>query len=129
MAFKAKLELDGKTYNVLNCSFSFHQNVDPTGRPSSDVRGGMIHVSVESTEDTSLFEFVTDPHGFKDGKITFYKRDQDSKMKELEFKQAACVEYSETFDAVGSTPMSTHFTVSAREVHIGQGQHVNPWAV
>lgn len=129
MAFKAKLELDGKTFNVLNCSFSFHQNVDPTGRPSSDVRGGMIHVSIESTEDTSLFEFVTDPHGFKDGKITFFKRDQDSKMKELEFKQAACVEYSETFDAVSSTPMSTHFTISAREVHIGQGQHINPWAV
>ncbi len=129
MAFKAKFEVDGKTLNVLNCSFSFHQNVDPTGRPSSDVRGGMIHVTVESTEDTSLFEWMTDPHGFKDGKITFYKRDQDSKMKELEFKQASCVEYSESFDAVSSSPMSCHFTLSAREVTIGQAQHANPWAV
>lgn len=129
MAFKAKFSVDGKEVNVLTCSFSFHQNVDPTGRPSSDVRGGMIHVSVESTEDTSMFEWMTDPHGFKSGKIIFYKRDSDSKMKELEFKDASCVEYNESFDAVSASPMYTSFTLSAREVTIGNATHANQWPI
>ena len=129
MAFKAKFDCDGKTSNVLNCSYSFHQNVDATGRPSSDVRGGMIHLTVESTEDTSVLEWMNDPHAFKDGKVTFFKRDQDSKMKELEFKSAACVEYSESFDANNANPMTMSFTISAKEITLGQATHTNPWPI
>lgn len=129
MPFKAKFELDGKTFNVQNSSFSLHQNVDATGRPSSDVRGGIVSVSVESTEDNTLFEWMTDAHAFKDGKITFFKRDQDSKMKELEFKSAACIDYSEHFDAISNSPMLTTITFSAKEITLAGGTHTNPWPV
>ena len=129
MAFKASLTVDGKTYNVLSCHYSFNQNVDSTGRPSSDVRGGTVSVTIESTDDKTIYNWMTDPHGFKDGKITFFKRDQDSKMKELEFKQAACINYSEAFDANSSSPMSLAFTLSAKEIVIGGDSHKNPWPI
>ena len=129
MAFKASLTVDGKTYNVLSCHYSFNQNVDSTGRPSSDVRGGSVSVTVESTDDNTIYNWMTDPHGFKDGKITFFKRDQDSKMKELEFKQAACINYSEAFDANSSSPMSLAFTLSAKEIVLGGDAHKNPWPI
>ena len=129
MAFKATLSLDGKTFNVLSCHFSLHQNIDSTGRPSSDVRGGTVSVSIESTDDTTIYTWMTDPHSFKDGKVTFYKRDQDSKMKELEFKQAACIDYSENFDANSSSPMALSFTLSAKELSVGGNSHANPWPI
>jgi hypothetical protein len=129
MAFKATLSLDGKTFNVLSCHFGLHQNIDATGRPASDVRGGTVSVTIESTDDTTIYTWMTDAHAFKDGKVTFYKRDQDSKMKELEFKQAACIDYSENFDANSSSPMSLSFTLSAKELSVGGNSHANPWPI
>lgn len=129
MAFKATLSIDGKTFTVLSCHYAFHQNIDPTGRPSSDVRGGTVSISIESSDDSTIYTWMTDAHSFKDGKITFYKRDQDSKMKELEFKQAACIDYSESFDANSSSPMSTSFTLSAQELTLGGNSHANAWPV
>ena len=129
MAFKATFTLDGKTFNILNCHYALHQNVDATGRPSSDVRGGTVTVTIESTDDNTIYTWMTDSHAFKDGKITFYKRDQDSKMKELEFKQAACIDFAESFDANSSSPMSLSFTLSAKELSLGGDSHANPWPV
>ena len=129
MAFKATFTLDGKTFNILSCHYALHQNVDTTGRPSSDVRGGTVSVTIESTDDNTIYTWMTDSHAFKDGKITFYKRDQDSKMKEIEFKQAACIDYSESFDANSSSPMALSFTLSAKELSVGGDSHANPWPV
>ena len=42
MSFKAKFTVDGKDYRVFNCSYSLQQDVDKTGRPSSEVRGGSL---------------------------------------------------------------------------------------
>jgi len=129
MAFKATLELDGKKFHVISCHYSLHQNVDPTGRPSSGVRGGSVSITIESSDDNSIYTWMTDEHGFKDGKITFFKRDQDSKMKELEFKQAACIDYTETFHSNSSGPMAIAFTISAKELHVGGDKHHNDWPI
>lgn len=55
MSFKAKLEVAGKKYNVLSVGYGLAQETDPTGRPSSQTRGGKIEIVVESTGDTDLF--------------------------------------------------------------------------
>jgi hypothetical protein len=127
MAFKAILTIDDKSFNVMACHYAFHQNIDPTGRPSSDVRGGTVSISIESSDDDTIYTWMTDAHSFRTGKITFYKRDQDSKMKELEFKQAACIDYAESFDANSSNAMMTSFTISAQELSLGGNAHTNAW--
>ncbi len=129
MAFKAQLELGGKKYHVISCHYALHQNVDHTGRPSSGVRGGSVSITIESSDDNSIYEWMTDEHSFKDGKITFFKRDQDSKMKELEFKQAACIDYTESFHAHSTGPMTIAFTISAKELHVGGNAHANNWPI
>jgi hypothetical protein len=129
MSHKAHFTLDGKNHHVLSCHYAFNQSADSTGRPSSDVKGGTVHVTIESTDDNAIFNWMIDSHGFKDGKITFFKRDQDSKMKEIEFKQAACIAYSESFDANSSSAMALSFTLSAKELHVGGDAHKNNWPV
>ena len=42
MAFRADLEMNGKTYRLLHCSYALNRDVDHTGRPSSEVKGGTI---------------------------------------------------------------------------------------
>lgn len=129
MSFKATFEVDGNKYRVLKCGYKLHQEVDLTGRPSSITRGGLVNLVVESTDDTSLFEWMCDSYMKKDAKVTFNKRDEDAKMKELEIIEAYMVSYEEFFDDSGAGAMLQSFTLSARNIKMGNGEHENEWAI
>lgn len=127
MSFKAKLNVGGKEYNVLTCNYKLHQETDATGRPSSITRGGQIRISVESTSDTTLSDWMFNNFERKDGSITFFKRDTDAKAKELKFKEAYMIDYSEAFDHKGENPMDETIVISAKSIGIGNGEHINEW--
>lgn len=129
MSFKATFEVDGNNYRVVNCDYSLNQFVDDTGRPSSTVRAGTINLTVESTDDTKLFEWMCDSYMRKDGKITFNKRDEDAKMKVLEFKEAYMVSYKELFDNSGPGSMQESFSLSAHVVKMGDGEIESEWVM
>ncbi|SEK24429.1 hypothetical protein SAMN04487910_0060 [Aquimarina amphilecti] len=127
MSFKAKLKVGGKEYNVLNCNYGLAQETDATGRPSSVTRGGMITIEVESTSDTSLSDWMFNNFEMRSGSIVFLKRDTEATSKELNFADAYAVKYMENFDATGKNPMIEKITLSAREISIGNGEHMNEW--
>ena len=128
MAFQATLKIGSKEFDVISCNYSLHRDVDPKGKPASRVYGGTINLVIESTEDTSIIESMVN-NQFKtlDGTVTFKKSDEDAKMKELTFETAYIVQFTESLDVVGSTPMLIHFTVSAQTIKIGNADHVNDW--
>ena len=127
MSFKAKLKVAGKEYNVLSVSYALFQETDATGRPSTVTRGGKIDVVVESTGEADFFEWMTNSFERKDGSIVFLKRDSEATLKELKFKEAYIVKYQEDFDATGNQPLKETFTLSAKEIELGTGKHVNEW--
>jgi hypothetical protein len=127
MSFKAKLSVAGKDYNVLDCNYNLRQEVDATGRPSSITRGGQITVTVESTQETDLFEWMCNNFERKDGSITFLKRDSDATMKELKFKEGYLINYEEKYASDNKNPMVVGFTISAKEIAMGNGTHTNEW--
>ncbi|MFV0607391.1 MAG: type VI secretion system tube protein TssD [Niabella sp.] len=127
MSFKATFSVAGKEYRVLDASFDLHQVVDKTGRVSSETRGGKIHVIVESTNETDLFEWMIDAYSHKSGSIIFKKRDSDATMKELKFTEAYMIDYNESFSSSNDVPMSISFTLSAKEIELGNGKFSNEW--
>jgi len=130
MSFKATFEVGGsKPYRVLHCSYSMSQDTDPTGRPSSNVRAGSLQLEVESTGDTKLTEWAFDPFKEQDGKVTFYQRNSDQKMKEISFKNGYIVNYSEAFTNQGENPMSEHFVITSKEIKVGNAEFKNEWPV
>jgi Hemolysin coregulated protein Hcp (TssD) len=127
MSFKVKLKVGGKELNVLDLSYQLKQETDATGRPSSITRGGKIHVTIESTCDTSQIEWMMTNFERKDGSIVFIKRDTDATMKELQFKEAYMVEYRENFSSVNDQPVTETFTLSAKEITVGTATFINEW--
>uniref|UniRef100_F4C6C4 Type VI secretion system needle protein Hcp n=1 Tax=Sphingobacterium sp. (strain 21) TaxID=743722 RepID=F4C6C4_SPHS2 len=128
MSFKATLSFSGKDYDVLHCSYSLYRDVDMKGRPTSGVYGGRIEVEVESNDDTSIIEKMVN-NQFKpvDGTLTIKKRDEDAKMKEISFKEAYIVNYSESIHAYSDSPMTLQFQLSAKQIKIGNADHENDW--
>lgn len=127
MSFNAKFKVGGNEYNVLNCSYGLHQETDATGRPSSITRGGMITIEVESTADTTLSDWMFNNFQQQSGSIVFLKRDTEATAKELKFVDAYAVKYVENFDSTGKNPMTERLTLSAREISVGNGEHINEW--
>jgi len=128
MAFKARITIGSKEFDVLQCSFSLNRDVDAKGRPSSGVYGGTIQVEVESTEDTSVIEsMVNNQYKPLSGKITLKKSDEDAKMKELSFEEGYLIQYNEGISITGNNPMTLSFVISARKLTLGNAVHENDW--
>ena len=127
MSFKTTFDCAGLKRNVLSVEYAMLQETDPTGRPSSVSRGGKIHLTVEGTGATDLFEWMTNSFERKDGSVTFKKRDSDATLKELKFREAYIVKYTENFDATGENPLTETFVLSAKEIELGNAKHVNEW--
>jgi hypothetical protein len=127
MSFVAKMRLDGEDVNVLHCGFRFTQATDSTGKPTARPKGGNIELLVESSGSTDLFDWMIKPTQQKSGTITFFRRDTMSKLKTLHFTDAVCVEYYETFDHKGDTPMQIHLTISAHEIKLNDSEFSNNW--
>jgi hypothetical protein len=127
MSFLAKLEMDSKEYNILNVEYDITQMVDSTHRPNGDPRGGLIQVTLESSSDKYLLEWAIQHSMVKDGKIVFYRRDANSQMKTIKFKNAFCIYLKEIFTADGKNPMVTRMTISAHELEISNQKLKNAW--
>ena len=127
MSFRSSLNLGGKEYDVLDCSYSLKRDVDSKGRPSSNIYGGKITVRVESTEDTTILETMVNQFKPFNGSIEFKKGDEEGKMKELTFENAYIIEFSEGIDIVGTAPMSISVTISAQTIKIGGAEYEENW--
>ena len=87
MAFKASFKFsDSREFDVLTWRVKFNRDVDPKGRPASDIYGGTIYVEVESTPDTIVLDKMFKQYQPVNGNIVFKKADEDAKMKELVFE-------------------------------------------
>jgi hypothetical protein len=129
MSFKAVFKVDGKDYNVLSCNYSMRQDYDVTGRPSSVARGGVVNLVVESTDSSKLFEWMCDSYMKKDATITFNKREENAKLKELEIKEAYMVGYQESFDSIGNGAMTESLSLSSKSIKMGDGEMQNEWPI
>lgn len=72
MAFKASFKFsDSREFDVLRWDVKFNRDVDPKGRPASDIYGGTINVEVESTPDTIVLDKMFKQYQPVNGNIAF----------------------------------------------------------
>ena len=127
MSFLAKLNLGASDYNILTVDYELVQQMDHNNRPNGAPRGGLVNLRIEANNSNEILEWMVRPNMLKNGNIVFYRRDANSPMKKLEFKDAFCVYLKEQFLADGATPMITTLTLSARELKISNITITNPW--
>jgi hypothetical protein len=127
MSFLSKLELDGNTYNILECKYNFAQPVDGTGKPKGMPKGGEIMIKIESTGNPELLNWMLDHSQVKNGKIIFYRRDAMSKLQELIFEKAFCVNFTEYFNAIDSQPLQIEMHLVAKKFNVNGAVHEKQW--
>lgn len=127
----ATISADGiQEREVLFVKYELNQQTDVEGQPTGTTRGGKIHVKVKSNDDgnTDILEWMIDTYMSKSGTISYPNR-QGGEMKHLSFKEGYVVEYSETYDSTNEILQYEEFTISAKEIQIGNARHNNRWTI
>jgi Hemolysin coregulated protein Hcp (TssD) len=128
MSFLAKFEMDGQTMNVLEFQCTIDQEIDKRGQPSSDPNGGQVRVILESTKSNLIIDWMLSNAVSKNGKITFFRRDAISKMREFEFNDGHCIRYDELFTSEGTIPMKVEILISAKEFIMNGSKLTRNWS-
>ena len=115
---------------VMYVRYELNQQTDVEGQPTGTTRGGKITVKVKSNDDgnTDLLEWMCDTYMSKSGKISWPNR-QGGEMKHLDFTEGYMVEYAETYDNKNEVQQYEEFTISAKEIKMGNAQHNNRWTI
>lgn len=128
MSFLAKLIIDEKETNVLDCTMSIEQESDFNGRPVSKPVGGTISLLLEASKATKSFaNWAVSPTLTKDGVIIFYKSDALSIEQKIIFESAYCLKYTPHFNSEGTMPWQLHILISARKIKIDDAELENNW--
>jgi len=127
----ATISADGiQEREVLFVKYELNQQTDVEGQPTGTTRGGKIRVRVKSNDDgnTELLEWMIDTYMSKSGTISFPNR-QGGEMKHLSFKEGYVVDYAETYDSTNDLLQYEEFTISAKEIQVGNARHNNRWTI
>jgi len=127
MAFRASLNFEGEDFDVIKCNYAVERDVDSKGRPSSNLYGGKINITVESTTKVSLFDKMASQFKPNTGTITFKKDDDDATLKELKWENGYIVNLEEGMSIVGELPMLITLTISAQNFTIGDAVFTQNW--
>ena len=122
--------MESRSAKCCSSKYELNQQTDVEGQPTGTTRGGKIIVKVKSNDDgnTDILEWMIDTYMSKSGTISFPNR-QGGEMKQLTFKEGYVVEYSETYDSTNSILQYEEFTISAKEIAIGNARHNNRWTI
>lgn len=127
----ATINADGiKEREIIFVRYELNQQTDIEGQPTGTTRGGKIYVKVKSNDDgnTDILEWMIDTYMSKSGTISYPNR-QGGEMKHLDFKEGYVVEYAETYDSTNNLLQYEEFTISAKEIQVGNARHNNRWTI
>ena len=103
------------------------RDLDASGRPSSFVRGHVINLTIEATQDTTFVSWIWMQYQVQSGTITFFQRDSEQKLIEMKFVDAYLFDYKREFSSYGDDPFTESFKISAKEYQMGSCDIVAEW--
>ena len=123
-AFKGELDVGGHRYGVVECAYSFRQEIDETGKPISRPKGGTITFITPSMSDDDLFfyKWMANKTEVKSGFFRFAVHSYQNKRsyKTVRFKNAYCIELKDYFNDKDSRIMYSTITISAEVITVGE---------
>ena len=120
--------LQGKNIEVISSHVEFSRKTDAKGRPVTNVIGGRITITIESTKETLILEaMVNSPFKAISGKVIYYNTEDNSVFRIVEFKYAYIVYYKEVFNANKKHQMYSTITFSSDIIMIGNAYLSNQW--
>ena len=124
MALNGKLQMQGKEYNVQDCSYEFSQPYDNNNKPSATPRGGLINFTILSDNHEDLFfhQWMLSVADVYSGTFELpVTKGIEHKWKTVKFENAHCIRLSEYYNNSNALQMYMNITISAAKIDFGNG--------
>lgn len=123
-----EITIGGVNYNLNAYSFNINRDINKRGRPSSEVRGGIINVTIEALdEEYTLWDLGLEDTEPTEGKITIRNKTTNVLSRVIEFKGAYVVAYSEVLSQEDTESVKCSVTISCHTLKVGASPLVNDW--
>ena len=137
----ATLKIDGfKDRKVTAYNYGFSQAIDKENQPAGIPRGGRLYVKVDAfsqEENVELLNWMVSKTMKKNGEIVvMVPSDPDKTLKKIQFEDAYCVDYKESWaDVVRNTDgsmkepstNSEEIWITWRKKKVGPVEYENEW--
>lgn len=125
MALQGQININGRTYGIVECEYEFSQIVDDTGKPTTRTKGGIITFVMPATcdDDQFFYKWMFDKTLVYSGSFKFcvFSNDNQKRYKTVEFTNAYCVGLKDNFNDKDSKLMYSKVTLSAEVIRVGTG--------
>ena len=122
-SFSAKLRVDGQTYPVVLCSYSFDQATRGRGLVTEKVRQGLLQITLDVPVGDQLLAWAATAHHPLSGYVSFFREDESMAHETVAFTGGECVGYQELFEAgavtIGSYRCSLNIAAARLELRPG----------
>ncbi len=114
-----------KGIKVLSFDFSFSQDVDNRGMVNSDIRAGLVHISIPGIDDTGIIQWMLGRDTRKDCHISFSAIVDSGPRRTIDFLDAVLVNYHESYS--DPSDIVINLTISSRKIKIRDAEYENHW--
>lgn len=136
MALQGQININSKSYHVVECEYDFNQSTDATGKPTTRTQGGTIRFVMPTTSDADQFfyKWMFSKTQVHSGSFCFcvFSNDNRKLYKTVAFKNAYCIGLRDYFNDQDSKLMYTTVTISAETIVVGSSMDAavftNDWA-
>lgn len=114
------LSLAKGAYELANFEFSFEQDCDIKGKPSTEVQGGHIHLTIPNLPSNEIIEWMLNTRKSKDGVIVMLSNENIPTQK-IVFKNGYCTDLTTNYSSVGKSFSETNLTICSEVITLNNG--------
>lgn len=114
-------------YELLHCDYSFVKEMGKNGEVQSGVRGGILHVALNSFPTDELFAWVFDNRRFINGEVTMREEIEERSEDKICFEQARCVSFRLHYEQGDSLNVILLLTIHAQVLKMGNTDFDNTY--
>ncbi len=112
---------------VIDCNFSFHQDVDDKGKATTKVQSGTLNVTISQLPPQNIIEWALNSRKYSDGVVVVLDA-ENIPLEKIFFKNATCINMEINYTQKGESYASTKLIIQAEKLIVGSGINFdNDW--
>ncbi|MEN9919785.1 MAG: hypothetical protein RL662_2221 [Bacteroidota bacterium] len=114
-------------HELLHCSYTFQQGVDPRGKATTRVYGGNIQLTLSQLPPKEITAWALSSRKYQSGAIVMLDS-ENIPVERVLFENAACVGIDVNYTQSGDTYCATQLVIEAEVIIVGNGiDFLNEW--
>lgn len=110
--------LSEENYEIINCEYEFYQDLNRVGEVCSEVKGGIINLSISDLPTDVLMAWIFDHTKRFNGEITIVESRYET-LEQIYFENARCFDFRMHYKQGADNNTITHLKIASNQIRVG----------